>query len=153
MTVAQAILTATVETYEREQGRLHRWLYLPYSSAWSELDEEEKRIAKTDEIIPFGKLLLPSLRGVRAAQARLDREVAAMRVLEGLRLYAADHHGQLPQRLAEVNDVELPNNPITGKPFDYELRNGRGMLSSPAPPRGPVENELHWEIEMSDAKK
>ena len=152
MPVAQAILTATVETYERELGRMHRWFYVPYSSAWSELDEEEKRLATTDEIIPFGKLLLPSLRSVRAAQARLDREVAAMRVLEGLRLYAADHHGQLPQRLTEVNDVELPNNPITGKPFDYELRNGRGVLSSPAPPRGPVETELHWEIEMADLK-
>ena len=112
------------------------------------MDEEEKRIARLDKIIPFGKLLLLPCEA-SAAQARLDREVAAMRVLEGLRLYAADHHGQLPQRLAEVNDVELPNNPITGKPFDYELRNGRGVLSSPAPPRGPVETELHWEIEMA----
>jgi hypothetical protein len=153
MSVAQAILTATVETYDRDQGRMHRWFYLPYSIAWSKLDEEEIRIEDFDEIIPFGKFLLRSLRNIRATQARLDRQVAAMRVLEGLRLYAADHRGQLPQRLADVNAVELPNNPSTGKPFDYELRNGRGLLSSPAPSGSGVENELHWEIEMADAKK
>jgi hypothetical protein len=153
MPIAQAILTATVETYEHERDSLHRWFYLPYTEAWPALDDEEHRVANTDEIIPFGKLLLPSLRNVRAAQARLDREVAALRVLEALRLYAADHRGQLPKQLAEITQVPMPNDPITGKPFDYELRDGHAVLiNSPAPPHAPVEHELHWKIEMAESK-
>jgi hypothetical protein len=152
MPMAQAILTATVETYEHERDRLHRWFYLRYTEAWPALDEEEHRLANIDEMIPFGKLLLPSLRNVRAAQARLDREVAALRVLEALRLYAAEHRGQLPKQLADINEVPIPNNPITGKPFDYEFRDGHGLLTSPAVPHGPVEHMLRWEIGMADSK-
>ena len=111
--------TATVETYEAKQ--VFAPLVLLALSSGRQLDEEERH-REYDEIIPFGRLLLPSLRTVCAAQVRLDREVAAMRVSEGLRLYAAYHHGQLPQRLTDINDAELPNNPITGKPFDYEIR-------------------------------
>jgi hypothetical protein len=153
MTVAQAILTAAVASYERERDSLHRWFYLPYPEASKALDEEERRVNNTDEIIPFGKLLLPSLRSVRAAQVRLDREVAALRIVEALRLYAASHHGQLPKQLSDVNDLPVPNNPISGKPFDYEIRDGKALLNSPAPPRDPPVHELHWEIEMVDAKK
>jgi hypothetical protein len=152
MPIAQAILTATVETYEHELDSLHRWFYLPYAEAWQALDEEERRVANTDEVIPFGKLLLPSLRNVRAAQARLDRDVAALRVLEAMRLYAADHHGQLPKQLTDITEVPIPNNPITGKPFDYELRDGHGLLTSPAAPHGPVEHMLRWEIGVADSK-
>jgi hypothetical protein len=152
MSVAQAILTATVETYEHERDSMHRWFYLPYTEAWPALDEEERRVAKTDEIIPFGKLLLPSLRNVRAAQARLDRDVAALRVVEALRLYAAEHHGQLPKQLADITQVPIPNNVITGKPFDYEFRDGHGLLTSPAAPHGPVEHQLHWEIGLTESK-
>ena len=64
---------------------------------------KNSRVANTDEIIPFGKLLLPSLRNVRAAQARLDRDVAALRELEAMRLYAAEHRGQFPKQLADIN--------------------------------------------------
>jgi hypothetical protein len=152
MPMAQAILTATVESYERERDSLHRWFYLPYAEAWPALDEEERRVANTDEVIPFGKLLLPSLRNVRAAQARLDREVAALRVLEALRLYATEHRGQLPKQLSDIAQVPLPNDPVTGKAFDYQSSDGHAVLNSPAPPHGPVEHELHWKIEMAESK-
>ena len=152
MPIAQAILTATVETYEHERDSLHRWFYLPYTEAWPALDEEERRVANTDEVIPFGKLLLPSLRNVRAAQARLDRDVAALRVVEAMRLFAADHHGQLPKQPADITEVPIPNNPITGKPFDYEFRDGHGVLTSPAAPHGPVEHMLRWELGVAESK-
>ena len=62
MPIAQAILTATVETYKRQRDSLHRWFYLPYPEASMAMDEEERRVNNTDEIIPFGKILMPSMR-------------------------------------------------------------------------------------------
>ena len=42
---------------------------------------------------------------------RVERRMAALRVIEALRLHAAAHEGRLPDRLAEVREVPVPNGP------------------------------------------
>ena len=46
------------------------------------------------EFLPMATLLLPALQASRQAQMRLDREVASLRVIEALRMYAAEHDGR-----------------------------------------------------------
>ncbi|MDB5308996.1 MAG: hypothetical protein JWO38_3198 [Gemmataceae bacterium] len=77
--------------------------------------------------------LIPTLIKVRRAQARLEQRLALLRHVEALRLYAADHDGKLPDRLADVG-VPLPPDPITGKPFPYRVDGATAHLRGSPPP-------------------
>ena len=65
--------------------------------------------------------------------ARRDRTWAALTAVEALRSYAADHGGQLPAKLADVTDTPVPDNPVTGKPFEYRLVDGVATLADHDP--------------------
>jgi hypothetical protein len=65
----------------------------------------------------------------------VDRKIAALRTIEALRLYAAAHGGQLPDRLAEVTAVPMPIDPVTGRPFEYTRKGDTATLEGP-PPEG-----------------
>lgn len=82
--------------------------------------------------------LLPRVIPARRGQARLEQRLALLRHVEALRLYAAEHDGKLPEKLADIT-VPLPIDPFTGKPFDYKLE-GAGALLSGLPPRGEDKN-------------
>jgi hypothetical protein len=72
------------------------------------------------------------------AQARLDRRVAALRVVEAIRMYAATKGGALPESLDNITDVPVPLDPVTGKPFGYHLEGGRAQVSGPSGGMAPV---------------
>src|SRR5205085_776071 len=74
------------------------------------------------EIVPLVAWLMPAIQAARSAQVRLEREVAALRIIEALRMYAATHDGQLPAHLEDIKQVPVPANPATLKQF-ASLRN------------------------------
>jgi hypothetical protein len=82
----------------------------------------------------FAEALVPSMKAVRRAQARIDQRIALLRHVEALRLHAAEHGGELPANLAEVS-VPMPDDPVTGKPFRYE-RIGASAHVRGSPPAG-----------------
>jgi hypothetical protein len=86
----------------------------------------------------FAEALVPAMKNVRRAQVRIDQRIALLRHIEALRLHAAEHGGKLPARLAEVS-VPLPDDPVTGKPFRYELIGATAHVRG-SPPAG-VEKE------------
>jgi hypothetical protein len=69
-------------------------------------------------------------------------------MLEALRIYAAAHEGQLPQSLADLTEVPIPEDPVTCKPFVYRLVDSKAILEGPALPNAP----LHYEITMAPVK-
>ncbi|HEV2949437.1 MAG TPA: hypothetical protein VGX70_18825 [Gemmataceae bacterium] len=77
--------------------------------------------------------LVTSVFKVRGAQARVDRRIAMLRTVEALRLYAADHDGKLPAKLIDL-PVPVPDDPITGKPFEYKMDGSTAELHG-APPK------------------
>jgi hypothetical protein len=85
----------------------------------------------------------PAINKVRMAQARVEQRLALMRTVEALRLYAADHKGELPAKLA---DIKLPMlaDPITGRPFGYKLDNGIATIQGTAP-RG-MEKQANYNV-------
>jgi len=83
----------------------------------------------------MGTLLLPALQASREAQVRLDREVASFAGDRGPAYARATHDGKLPERLEDINEVPVPNNPATGKPFAYRL-NGTTAILELAPSTG-----------------
>jgi hypothetical protein len=76
-------------------------------------------------------LLPAAVEKVYQVEVRLDRRVAALRVVEALRLHAAAHSGKLPGSLAELTEVPIPPDPATGKPFEYRLDGSTASLSGP----------------------
>ena len=76
-------------------------------------------LAAEREIIPFASLLLPASTAAKEAETRLQWVMAGLRILEAMRLYAADHGGRWPDRLSDITEVPVPVNPYDGKPFLY----------------------------------
>jgi hypothetical protein len=79
--------------------------------------------------VPKSTLVIVSVNSYFSTH-RIEREIDALRVVEAVRNYAAAHHSQLPDTLEKINEVPVPNDPFTGKPFHYELKDGVVTLSA-----------------------
>jgi len=90
--------------------------------------------------------LLPNMIRVRQAQGRLEQRIGMMRHMEAIRIYAAEHGGKLPEKLADIT-LPLPVDPFTGKPFRYQLDGETAHLrGTPPKGRGEAAFNLHYEI-------
>jgi hypothetical protein len=61
---------------------------------------------------------------------RRDISIAADRVIEAIRMYAALHGGKLPRSLSEITVVPVPNHPRFGTPFPYTLEGDKAILEA-----------------------
>jgi hypothetical protein len=140
----QVILLDEWREFEVLRDELFKLMNLP---AWHfEALYDEIKAAKLAKKTLFG-IFLPSIFKVRRAQARLEQRIALLRHVEALRLYAADHEGKLPEKLSEVA-VPLPDDPITGKPFRYQVDGATAHLRGSPPPgeeKNPAYN-VHYEV-------
>lgn len=64
---------------------------------------------------------------------RLDRHVAALQCIDALRLYAGTHEGKFPDKLGDITEISIPNDPVTEKPFVYRRTGATAVLEAPAP--------------------
>ncbi len=95
----------------------------------------------------FAARLVEGLIGVHWRRGKFDQRIALLRHVEALRMYAALHQGALPAKLADV-PVPLPDDPITSKPFQYELSGTTAHLRGTAPAaeeKNPV-FKIHYEL-------
>ena len=96
----------------------------------------------------MASLLLPALKSVKQSETRMLWIIARLRIFEALRIYAAAHDGQLPERLGDIREVPIPVNPFDDQPFTYHRDGNRAMLG--------VENgppNLPWRYEVTMAPK
>ena len=75
-------------------------------------------------------MILPAVQQVTNAQVRTQRDIDVLRVIEALRMHAADA-GAFPKSLDEITAVLVPKNPATGKPFEYRLDGETAILELP----------------------
>jgi hypothetical protein len=92
----------------------------------------------------FADALRPHLIRVRRAHARIEQRIGLLRHVEALRMYAAAHGGAFPAKLSEIS-VPLPDDPFTGKPFQYELT-GKTARVRGTPPEA-MENETGFRVQ------
>jgi hypothetical protein len=78
----------------------------------------------------LARLFLPNLPKVFSAEVRIERNLAALRVIEALRTYAAAHDGKLPEKLSDVTEAPIPHDPGTGRPFEYHREGNTATLLS-----------------------
>lgn len=77
--------------------------------------------------------LLPHVVKLRRTQGVLEQQIALLRHVEALRLYAAAHDGGLPPRLADI-PVPPPADPVTGGPFEYSVEGTTARIRGAVPP-------------------
>ena len=146
MPVPQVIAVYSMQTYEELRDDLFKWFHLPYWEARPGMERAEERLRQASvegrEILPVAGSLLPAIIATRGAVARLQREVALLRTLEALRIYGAAHQNRLPGTLADVTEVPIPDDPITGRPFEYTLQTGTALITGPPMPGNPLRMEI-----------
>ncbi len=121
MSAAQVLLLYNLSTYQEYRDAAFGNFYLPQSESIPAFVAADKQLiaGPVSEGQIAARLFLPALGKVVLAQMRLDRNIAALRITEGLRIYAAAHEGRFPEKLSDVTEVPIPNDPGTGKPFEY----------------------------------
>ena len=140
MAVGQVMAIYTERNYQSFADDFQKLWYVPFWEMRERHGAVERRLEQARpmgggpdrEVLPVVSLLLPAMEACRAAQVRLERDIAALRVIEALRMYAASHAGGLPARLDEITAVSVPLNPATGQPFVYRLDRSTAVLELPA---------------------
>jgi hypothetical protein len=129
MPAAQAVMLYQLDTFREMRDRLFKWFSVPYPVAQPHLKQaghEVNRLTQEKGIkANLFAALLPALSRVAFLQARLDRQVAMLRTIEAIRLYAADHGSQLPQTLEAITAVPVPLDPVTGRAFLYQVTDSK----------------------------
>ena len=151
--------------YERQMDDSIKWNSLPYWQAAPALMELEKQRARINLLpgpdepaYPIATVMLASSSRVLFYRTRVERKIAALRCLEAIRLYAAGHDGKLPASLDDIKEVPIPEDPFTGKPFEYTADGDRATLYAAAlapsfPGRKPIpEDALYYEIADEQAE-
>lgn len=157
MAVGHVLAIYTERIYRRFADRYQRLWYLPFwemQKRGQEMDDELRGAGvlgggENREVLPIVETLLPAMHAARAAQVRLERDIAAMRVIEALRMHAAAHDGKLPEKLDDIDRVPVPHNPATGNPFVYRLDGATAILELPSSDRIPGYNR-RFEIQVAN---
>jgi len=136
MAVGQVLLIDAKREYQRLADRLEAVSYFPYPVARKKAAEAEDflKAEQATAFSSFGRfiacMILPAVQQVRNAETRIQRDIDALRVIEALRMHAAET-GKFPKSLDEVTVVSVPGNPATGKPFEYRLDGETAIIELP----------------------
>jgi hypothetical protein len=134
MPVGKAVLLYSLRDYEWLRDENFKWWNVPFWQAWPHMRKAEAMIDEAKAAgrgVPF-ITLVPALSKARTQFVRLDKQLATLRVIEAIRIYAAAHDGQLPATLADIQEVPIPINPITGEEFPYRLEGSSAVLEAPS---------------------
>jgi hypothetical protein len=129
----QALVLAIVGSYREVYDEYFKSFYVPYPQALLLEREVDSRVvaSKAGPAAVFTGML-PAVMSAHLAEVRVERKVAAQRILAAFRLHAARHDGRLPASLDELNDLPIPPDPMTGKPFDYRREANTAVLTGTA---------------------
>ncbi len=149
MPAPKAILLFTMAIYEELRDDTFRSMEIPFPEARKGMADAEKRLKKAVgdgiEIIPLASMLLPAVNKVKEAEARMAQKIAAVQILEALRIYAFGHDGRLPQTLGDITEVPVPADPFTNEPFHYVREGDTAKLESAYPSAAPLRYEIKIE--------
>jgi hypothetical protein len=155
LTALQAVLLYEVAIYDRLFDEVQKWWGQPYSLTLPALERADQ--ALKDELVRAGGpgwslagMFLPAISRVQFASARTDRRINMLRCVEAIRIFAAAN-GRLPAGWANVTEVPVPFDPVTGRPFEYRRTDETTATLTAPPPAGerPYEgNSLRYEITL-----
>lgn len=150
---AEALARYLAFRYRKMRDAAFRASYLPYGAAKALRDRQQAEL-KAEKGGPVTVLaaVMPAIEAAGRAPVRLDRRVAALRVVEAIRMHAAAHDGKLPSTLDEIDIVPVPVDPATNEPFAYAVDDEGASLSA-----GRIENvpktEIAYRITIRSAER
>jgi hypothetical protein len=154
MPAAQAVLLRSIYRHRGVWDDQVKCFSLPPHKAFLELERIDRQAkkarteAKDDALFAVMTLLYPAVQKVHFAHARFERRVALVRALEAVRLQiAAD--GAIPKSLDAVAVVAVPEDPFTGKPFEYSATaTGFKLVAPPLPGYGRNMGEQVYDVTL-----
>jgi tetratricopeptide (TPR) repeat protein len=96
----------------------------------------------------FEKQLKPAHDQVRKQMNHIDRKVAALQCIEGLRLYASSHDGKFPEKLDDVTEVKIPVDPVIKNPFSYKSTGSEAVLELEATEGSNGRDAVRYELKL-----
>ena len=151
MPPAQVLLLYMVDTYHNFRDDAFKATYLPFLASRRVSADAEARLkaAPETEARRLPDALLPAIDKLMISQTRLERKIAALRVIEALRMHAASHDGQLPEKLGDITLVPVPDDPGTGKAFEYQRDGEIATLIGRIPNEKPEATSLRYRLVMT----
>jgi hypothetical protein len=121
--------------YDWWRDEILKWLSVPAWQALPHIEKLERELSKDmrEQANPL-LMIFPAVLKVQQAIARTERSFAGLRAAEALRLYAAAHGGKAPAKLADIKEVPIPLDPLTGKDMEawYKVQDGTAVLEVPS---------------------
>ena len=131
---ARVLLVETARQFAACRDDSLKWVEVPYWTAAERLQKAgrmwDQAGAEWGAPLPVMEFF-PAYQAAAAAFVRVDRQIAVLRVIEALRLYGAAHAGRLPAQLEAIPEVPIPADPVTGRPFEYQLDGDMARLGGP----------------------
>ncbi len=151
MPVHQILARFLVESFQEETDEVLKWQSLPYWQAAEQMRAAEDAAARAQAKGEAGPLgwMVPSVSKARLKIVVVDRYIASLQCVEGIRAYAAIHNGNLPDSLADLTETPAPLDPVTGQPFAYEVNANVAVLTAPVPLGGNPEQGWRFEISVT----
>jgi len=120
-----------------------KWYGVPWRQGRRGLSAAADAVADKSHSNPFLDAWLGDLTRGPLLISRFDRKLAALRTIEAIRMYAAEHKGKLPPTLEAITAVPVPDDPMTGKAFAYTLQGEMAVLDlTEGDPEMPMRYEL-----------
>ena len=91
----------------------------------------------------------PAYERVRQLSERSISEIGARECVEAIRHYAATHDGALPAQLSDIKGVDLPEDPVTNKPYTYRVKDGQAIVETGVPEGGSAREAMRFDITVS----
>jgi hypothetical protein len=148
MPVAQVIILYTVGRHEELNDDQFKWMFLPYAASKAGLERSAMEVVRyrRQEILHFSPLIL-AVQAAKEAETRCQWMLVLLQTCEALRIYAAAHDGQLPDRLSDIREVPVPVNPYDDKPLQYHRDGNRAVLQAE---HGPAyRRDFPWGYEIT----
>ncbi len=127
----QMILMFFGGKYRELYDDVYKTAYLPFAEREPFHSQGMERLdaVKQGPLWAFPSLIAAVSSGHRA-EAMFDRRIAALRVIEAIRLHIQGNN-PLPKSLEDVKVAPIPSNPLRDKPFDYRLSGDTADLGDP----------------------
>lgn len=124
----------------------------PFIDLNKQIEFEKAELKKYNKALLRKQLEIqkPAHDRVRVIMKRLDRNIAVLQCVEALRLYAGTAEGKFPKELSNITEVDVPGDPVTGKPFVYSLTGSKAVLEGPAPKGAKAEEALQYELNLKE---
>jgi hypothetical protein len=133
MPASVAVLLYQVDEYRCAADDLFKWAGLSYPQTIEGLGGSMLRFDRLRKEAPDNLLLftMVAVSGQFRLCAIMDRELALLECIEGLRAYGAAHEGRLPKSLDDLYpDTPAPLDPLLGRRFDYHTDGHNATISA-----------------------